>query len=549
MGGLDGDEGGDGAGESGDAPLLPACGGAGSTSAGRLAAEKDRRARAYLREAVAEAKETAAAAWPVALTTLLEIVPTQLALAFVGHMGGGRNQLDGAVLGTMAFNVIIISSALGLNSALDTLCAQAVGAGHPKRMGLYLQRCSVVVFVLLLPLFAVMARAEDLLLLLGQEREVARLAGQYVFAMLPSVLPLVLYDALRKPLQALDILYPMLYVSAAGNALLAVLCYAALGPLGYPFYAAGACLAIVQLLMFLSLLAYVRFSGAHAEFWGGFKWRKALRWARVKAFVRLAVPSALAVCGEWWAFEVLAVMAGLLPDPTTAIAANSVILQVCNIAFAAYFGISVACSVRVGARLGDDDARGAKLAARAAIGVAFLASLCVTGALLAARKRLAYIYTTDEDVVHAVDRAAYALAFYQVLDAVNTSSGGVFRGSGRQSITAVISFASMWLVGLTCAYLFGFRLKGGVTGMWWGMAVGVAVAATLSLVLTQTMDYGRCADKAAARVAADGVYAAMPHQPGTGTGINSPAAPSLPPRMQPKKGGAAPPRLAAGRKK
>ena len=49
-----------------------------------------------------------------------------------------------------------------------------------------------------------------------------------------------------------------------------------------------------------------------------------MQWSGFREFLALSIPGLFMMCFEWWAFEVLAVLAGMLPDANTSLAAHAV---------------------------------------------------------------------------------------------------------------------------------------------------------------------------------------------------------------------------------
>ncbi|XP_057445974.1 protein DETOXIFICATION 34-like [Lotus japonicus] len=72
-----------------------------------------------------------------------------------------------------------------MSNALVTLCGQAFGAGKFQHAGIYLQRSWIIQIatcVILLPIYVF---ATPILKLLGQEEEIADLAGKYSIKVIP----------------------------------------------------------------------------------------------------------------------------------------------------------------------------------------------------------------------------------------------------------------------------------------------------------------------------------------------------------------------------
>ena len=63
------------------------------------------------------------------------------------------------------------------------------------------------------------------------------------------------------------------------------------------------------------------------------------------------------MCLEWWAFEILGLLAGLLPEATTEIGANAIMFNTTAVTYMFYLGVSIASTVRVGNGLGEGQSK------------------------------------------------------------------------------------------------------------------------------------------------------------------------------------------------
>ena len=68
----------------------------------------------------------------------------------------------------------------GFTTALDTLCAQAWGAGRKQDLGVYLQRCVLLLMMATLGIGVVWGLSPQILSKIVPETEVALMAGQYL---------------------------------------------------------------------------------------------------------------------------------------------------------------------------------------------------------------------------------------------------------------------------------------------------------------------------------------------------------------------------------
>ena len=76
-------------------------------------------------------------------------------------------------------------------------------------------------------------------------------------------------------------------------------------------------------------------------------------------YLSIGLPSALMVCFEWWAFEILAILSGYIG--VEALACEVIIINIVSFVFMMPLGISFAASSLVGNYLGQGNPRQAKI--------------------------------------------------------------------------------------------------------------------------------------------------------------------------------------------
>jgi hypothetical protein len=103
--------------------------------------------------------------------------------------------VDAAALAVMFYNIVGMSTGLGILTALDTLCAAAHGANQPSKMGRYLHTGMVVMAMLSCLVGAVLCNTTRVLLLLRQPPEVAHQADIRLVDAAGPALPLRLRAA------------------------------------------------------------------------------------------------------------------------------------------------------------------------------------------------------------------------------------------------------------------------------------------------------------------------------------------------------------------
>jgi MATE family multidrug resistance protein len=72
------------------------------------------------------------------------------------------------------------------------------------------------------------------------------------------------------------------------------------------------------------------------------------------------------------------------------------------------------------------------------------------------------------------------VALFQLPDAINGVEQGVFRGSGRQALSAKLNFVAYYIIGIPVGYFLALPLGMGVEGLWIGMSAGLFAISTLN---------------------------------------------------------------------
>ena len=324
----------------------------------------------------------------------------------------------------------------GITGGVDTFVSQAHGSRSFRSIGLTLQRALLVSLLTCVPLMLLYACMHPVLLLLGQDPQLAAAAARYTLLYAPKV-PLhaailccyrtlanqggggealrarppacggccCLWQVQAMPCHAMPChampchampcapslpaasFHPRLphvppcpsaagaamYVLAAGTIFCAVT-----APLNWLLIfrldwgldgsaaAAVAAEAVYAAALAAACVLHNRRQPPGERWWAGWS-RQALRdWG---PFLRLSAAATAMIVADWWAYDILTLLAGLLPSPDVPLAATGIIYNLNTAIFMAPFGLSYAVCARVGHHLGGARPRAAKLAGGAFSGL------------------------------------------------------------------------------------------------------------------------------------------------------------------------------------
>jgi MATE family multidrug resistance protein len=423
-------------------------------------------------------------AWPLIVTNLAQTGMSATDVLMMGWLG--PSALAAGALGTnLLFPFAMFG--LGLVAATSAMMARELGRNRHAvreirrtvRQGLW---TSIAIAV---PAWVVLWQTEPILLLLGQNPDLARDAGIYMHAFQWSLLPfyaaLVMRSflaAMQRPLGALVFGVAALALNAFANWCLIF------GNLGFPrleLVGAGYASTFASAALFLGFALYVLIDRKFRRYrlFGRF-WRA--DWPRFADIWRLGAPIGVALLFEVTIFNAAVFLMGLIG--AASLAAHSIAIQIASLSFMVPVGFGQAATVRVGRALGagDDDAIRRAGWSAFALGVGFMAMMGI--AMIAAPRLLidAFLDFDDPATAEVVRLAVSFLAvaaIFQVFDGAQAVASGMLRGLHDTRVPMLFAAIGYWGLGLPLGAYLGFRTDLAGIGIWIGLASGLAFVAVL----------------------------------------------------------------------
>ncbi|XP_029067663.1 multidrug and toxin extrusion protein 2 isoform X8 [Monodon monoceros] len=441
----------------------------------------------------AEARTLVVLSGPLFLFQMLNFMTYVVSSVFCGHLG--KVELAAVTLSVAFVNVCGVSIGFGLSSACDTLMSQSFGSPNRKHVGVILQRGALVLLLCCFPCWALFLNTQHILLLCRQDPAVSRLAQEYVHVYIPALPANFLYSLLAKYLQNQGIMWPQVLSGVVGNCVNGLANYILVSVLGLGVRGSACANTVSQFTQAVFLLLCVVKKKLHLDTWAGWSSQCLQGWG---PFFRLAVPSMLMTCIEWWAYEIGSFLMGRLS--VLDLSAQAIIYEVATVVYMIPMGLSIAVCFRVGTALGAADTVQAKRSAVSGTLCTVGTSLVVGTLLSLLRNKLGHIFTNDEEVVALVSKVLPLYVVFHLFEAVCCLYGGVLRGTSRQAFGAVVNAVTYYVVGLPLGVVLTFVVGLGITGLWLGMLACVFLAAAAFVTYTACMDWKRAAEEVQKRV-------------------------------------------------
>ena len=365
---------------------------------------------------------------------------------------------------------------MGLMLGLDTLVSRANGAGDRAEgvrwlgHGLWLALVtSPVLLVVFYGVFATIGRW-------GINPEVLTLARPFLNTLALGLPPLLVYAACRRYLQGIHVVRPIMWALITANAVNALgnwlLIY---GHWGFPAMGIiGSAWATNLARVYLAGFLWFAIRRTHRRWGAGIpRIGLSVTRARVMDLLRLGTPAAAQITLEVGVFSVASALAGRLTP--VALGSHQITMNIVSVAFMVPLGLSSAAAVRVGHAMGARDYARAVHAGWASFAAVTGIMLAVALIFVTAAEPLLRLFTRDAAVVAVGVQLLWLVAPFQWCDGAQAIATGVLRGLGDTRTPVLANVVAHWVLGLPLGYALCFWWGWGVTGLWLGLYVGLAI--------------------------------------------------------------------------
>lgn len=437
----------------------------------------------------------------IVITLLLQFSLNFISIYYVKQFG--ENKLAAASLSNTIYYVSGSAIFNGFATSLDTLCSQAYGAKNYYNVGLYCQRCFLLMLIVLVPLTFFHFNCATIFIkrFFIDDPEIIESCNAYLSILAIGSPGLVMFEVLKRFVQSQGIFHPPA---------IALVCLfpinLALNNFAVPRYGYLAVPSLVALnywSMGIGLLVYIAFtnniknprkcfqriSDAHELF------------HNVRGMVVLSCSGIIMVVSEAMAFQILTFMTCKLSIHE--MAAQSIVSTIANGVFQMPFGVAICCCTRLANIIGTGNIANLNILKKTYFIIAFGSGIINFLFLISSASWLAQIFNPTDDPTNVVrvltTKVLIIIGINQFADCFNIICAGILRAQGRQTTGSMLSFISFYFIALPLEVLLAFNLKMGIQGLWAGLAFGVFILASCEAFCVINLNWSKIISQFLAR--------------------------------------------------
>ncbi len=385
---------------------------------------------------------------PAALNSFLDMLQTLVDLIMVGRISPSAIASVGVSM-QLIWGIYVFVSIFHIGT--NALVSRFVGAKNIDEAGKVIFSISLVAFLFSVPIGILgFLFSENLFLLIGTSKEVAKLGGEYLGIVSLTIPFLFLGGIFYSALSASGDTKTPLKIGIAGNILNTVLDYVLIfGHFGFPELGVkGAAIAtattnIFEVFIYLIILGSRKFN---------IYFNYSFSFNLVKRALKVGIPTGIERIITYSSYIVLVIL--ITEYGTFTLAGYQIGLRIEGLAFMPGIGFTIAAMALVGQNLGAKNFEEAEKSAITTMKVAsvFMGTLGIL--MIFVPELLCKIFTSDKKTIEEAVIYLRMMGISQIPLAVVFVLSGSLRGAGATKSTLIINTSSLWLVRMLPAFIF-----------------------------------------------------------------------------------------------
>lgn len=425
-------------------------------------------------------KEALTLALPVMLTQVGQVSVNLFDNIIVGKLLGA-DALASVSLGNAVFFSMFVL-ALGFSFAIPPLVSEAHSKNDHKTINSVFSHGFIINMSVGIILMIILFLGLPLLYHSGQPAKIIPDTVDFLWIMAISIVPFMAFQTLREVSEGLSYTIGVTKATIIANVINIVLNYVLIeGIWIFPEMGVkGSALAslIARIFMVVFLYFVLMKEPKTKQYIKDFSLKMQVFSKKMfEKMVRLGFPTALQMFFEVTAFAGAAFICGLISSHD--IASHQIALSMASFTFNLCIGFSVASTVMIGRKLGEQNFVELRKIGINNLKIAFL-FMCLCGVIfILGRNILPTFFTKPEEVevIILASKLMIIAALFQLSDGIQVTALGMLRGLQDVKIPSIITFIAYWLITIPLGYFLCVTLEMGAFGMWIALGLGLTISA------------------------------------------------------------------------
>lgn len=425
-------------------------------------------------------KEALTLALPVMLTQVGQVSVNLFDNIIVGKLLGA-DALASVSLGNAVFFSMFVL-ALGFSFAIPPLVSEAHSRKDHKTINSVFSHGFIINMSVGIILMLILLLGLPLLYHSGQPAKIIPDTVDFLWIMAISIVPFMAFQTLREVSEGLSYTIGVTKATIIANVINIVLNYVLIqGIWIFPEMGVkGSALAslIARIFMVVFLYFVLMKEPKTKQYIKEFSLKMQVFSKKMfEKMVRLGFPTALQMFFEVTAFAGAAFICGLISSHD--IASHQIALSMASFTFNLCIGFSVASTVMIGRKLGEQNFVELRKIGINNLKISFL-FMCFCGLILILGRNILPTFFTKPEEVEVIMLASKLMiiaALFQLSDGIQVTALGMLRGLQDVKIPSIITFIAYWLITIPLGYFLCVTMEMGAFGMWIALGLGLTISA------------------------------------------------------------------------
>lgn len=402
---------------------------------------------------------------------------TQMSLGMIDNAMVGAisyKQLAAAALVNSVMNIPFVLG-IGITMSVSQLVSMAHGRRDAQRVSHYLYNgfwlCTVAGLLIALTLNL----GKKVIYHLGQDPEVAVLAEPYLQIMGWSILPMLMFMAVKQFTDGLELTLTAMVLSILALPInIGINWLLVYGNWGFPRWelvGAGVGTLLTRILILVALVIIVLSHKRFSRYVAVRKKQWVLNRRTLRDLLHIGIPSSLQAGMESGAFAVSGIIIGTLGAVQQA--AHHIALSCAAFTFMVSMGLAQGGSIRVSNAWGRNNWKEIRIIGKTTLFSGLMYGIFCAVFFVCMKSILPLAFNSDAAVVSLASVLMLYAAIFQISDSTQAIGVGLSRGVKDVNIPTLYVALAYWVVGIPTGCLMAFVLKMGAAGMWIGFVAGL----------------------------------------------------------------------------